>query len=266
MHSPVQPRPQISHLVFDFDGTLSWLRHGWPEIMCGVFHEQWALHFGEPDTRLREHFLDEILALNGKPSIFQSRRFVELLSEAGGPDLDAEVLREEFQCRLDTAITERIASIRGGGAAQDAYLVAGAREFLEHVCSAGLCPIILSTTAEERVREEAGILGIAHYFGRHIYGGTGDPLRFSKYAVFERLLREERIAGDQLLSFGDGPVELRDTKQLGGLAVGVCSDETVNGSGRVDRRKQAQLLAVGADAILPDFRDAASLLGILRGV
>jgi phosphoglycolate phosphatase-like HAD superfamily hydrolase len=25
-------RPQISHVVFDFDGTLSWLRHGWAEI------------------------------------------------------------------------------------------------------------------------------------------------------------------------------------------------------------------------------------------
>ncbi len=26
------PRPQIRHVVFAFDGTLSRLRHGWPEI------------------------------------------------------------------------------------------------------------------------------------------------------------------------------------------------------------------------------------------
>ena len=25
------PRPHASHAVFDFDGTLSWLRHGWPQ-------------------------------------------------------------------------------------------------------------------------------------------------------------------------------------------------------------------------------------------
>jgi hypothetical protein len=31
------PHPQISHVVFDFDGTLSWLRHSWPEIMYELF-------------------------------------------------------------------------------------------------------------------------------------------------------------------------------------------------------------------------------------
>src|SRR3954453_14073956 len=30
-------RPQISHVIFDWDGTLSWLRHGWPELMAGLF-------------------------------------------------------------------------------------------------------------------------------------------------------------------------------------------------------------------------------------
>src|SRR5262245_9953140 len=27
-------RPQISHVVFDFDGTIAWLKHGWPDIMA----------------------------------------------------------------------------------------------------------------------------------------------------------------------------------------------------------------------------------------
>src|ERR1051325_5888664 len=52
----------------------------------------------------------------------------------------------------------------------------------------------------------------------------------SKRAVIERLLREEKIGGAQLLSFGDGPVEIRLTKEFGGLAVGVASDEEMNGS------------------------------------
>ncbi len=266
LRAPLQPRPAISHLVFDFDGTLSWLRHGWPQIMCGVFVELWADPREASEVCFRERLLDEIMALNGKPSIFQCSRFVELVREAGGPELDAVVIRDEFQRRLDTAIIERCATVRSGGASPRDYLVHGAGEFLEHVAKAGLQPVILSTTVQERVREEAALLGIAHYFGPHIYGGTGDPFRFSKHAVFQRILDEEGITGEHLLSLGDGPVEIRDTKQLGGLGIGICTDETENGSGVVDPRKRTQLLAAGADAILPDFRDAAALLDALRGV
>ena len=266
LRAPLQPRPVISHLVFDFDGTLSWLRHGWPEIMCGVFVELWVDPQEASELSFRERMLDEIMALNGKPSIFQCSRFVELVREAGGPELDEVGIRDEFQRRLDAAIIERCATIRSGAASPRDYLVHGAGEFLEHVARAGLQPVILSTTVQERVREEAALLGIAHYFGPHIYGGTGDPLRFSKHAVFQRILHEEGITGEHLLSWGDGPVEIRDTKQLGGLGIGICTDETENGSGVVDPRKRTQLLEAGAGAILPDFRDAAALLDALRGV
>ena len=43
--------------------------------------------------------------------------------------------------------------------------------------------------------------------------------------VIERILRENQIAGAQLLSFGDGYVEIQNTKEVGGLAVAVASDE-----------------------------------------
>lgn len=261
----LQPRPALTHVVFDFDGTISWLRHGWPEMMCAVFLE----HFPErprdtPESR-RALLLDEILALNGRPSIYQCRRFVELVRERAGPELDAEHLRAEFQRRLDEAIARRIAKIRTGAAPPSAYLVHGAREFLGHVARASLTPAILSTTIQERLSEEAELLGIAHHFGPHLYGGTGNPLQFSKRAVFERLLREEGVLGERLLAFGDGPIETRDTKELGGIAIAVCSDETRNGSGVLDPRKLQQLFAAGADAAISDFRAAAALLDFLLG-
>ncbi|MDQ3623473.1 MAG: HAD family hydrolase, partial [Verrucomicrobiota bacterium] len=192
-------------------------------------------------------------------------RFVELVRERAGPELDPERLRAEFQRRLDEAIARRIAKIRTGAVPPCAYLVHGAREFLEHVARAGLTPVILSTTIQNRLSEEAELLGIAHHFGPHVYGGTGDPLRFSKRAVFERLRREEGVIGERLLSVGDGPIETRDTKDLGGIAIAVCSDEERNGSGVLDRRKRDQLFAAGADAAIPDFRAAASLLDFLLG-
>ena len=79
-------------------------------------------------------------------------------------------------------------------------------------------------------------------------------------AVLERLFDEEKIRGENLLSFGDGPVEIAATKQLGGLAIAVCSDEDHNGSGVMDPFKRRLLLDSGADAAIPDFRDANALV------
>ena len=56
--------------------------------------------------------------------------------------------------------------------------------------------------------------------------------------IIDRILGEHGISGRQLLSFGDGYVEIENTKQVGGLAVAVASDEAHNGSGRVDEWKR----------------------------
>ena len=37
--APLEPRPEISHVLFDFDGTLSLIRQGWPEVMVPMFVE-----------------------------------------------------------------------------------------------------------------------------------------------------------------------------------------------------------------------------------
>jgi hypothetical protein len=83
--------------------------------------------------------------------------------------------------------------------------------------------------------------------------------------VIERILREHSISGAQLLAFGDGYVEIQNTKEVGGLAVAVASDEAHNGSGRMDEWKRSRLLGVGADNVIPDFRDGEALLDIIFG-
>ena len=83
--------------------------------------------------------------------------------------------------------------------------------------------------------------------------------------VIERILRENQINGEQLLAFGDGYVEIQNTKEAGGLAIAVASDEAHNGSGRMDEWKRQRLLGVRADVVIPDFRDADALLDIIFG-
>ena len=228
--------------------------------MCDVFRDAFPKRDGETAEALENLMLDEIIALNGQPTIKQCERLAAMIRERGGPSLDPEAQRAEFQRRLDEAIARRSARLREGVVAADDFLIAGTRAFLDHAAQTGLTLAILSSTVQERLDEEAALLDIAHYFGSHIYGGTGDPRFFSKRAVFERLLREEGIDGASLLAFGDGPTEIRDATELGGTAIAICSDEDDQSCGRLDERKAEQLCAAGAIAALPDYREAAPLL------
>ncbi len=263
--SRLRPQPNLKLVVFDFDGTLSWLRHGWPGMMCDVVREHVPRREGESAEALEQLLLDEILALNGQPSIRQCERVAVMARERGGAILDPEALRAEFQHRLDAAIERRSERIRSGAAAPEDYLIPGAREFLACVHAANLTPVILSSTIQERVIAEAGLLDVAGLFRGRIFGGTGDPQKFSKRAVFERLLCEEGLSGEQLLAFGDGPTEIRDATELGGVAIAVCSDEEEHDSGRLDERKRCQLSAAGAQAAIANFHAAAGLLNELLG-
>ena len=137
---------------------------------------------------------------------------------------------------------------------------------LEALQTRGLPLYLASGTDELFVREEADLLDVSRYFGEHIYGAQDDFRRFSKQMVIERILRENRIPGAALLSFGDGYVEIQNTKEAGGLAVAVASDEAHNGPGEFDAWKRERLTGVGADVVIPAFRDAQALLATLLGV
>ena len=259
------PRPQISHVVFDFDGTISWLRHGWPTVLLQLFQEYLPGRTGDSDPAFSELLADGILALNGKASIYQMIHGAARLRERGARTPAPEELLAEYQRLFDRVIQQRSEQILTGKARRDDFVVYGARDLLEQVAKRGLTLIILSGTVEHRVKQEAELLDLARYFGAHIYGGTADLAQSSKEAVINRLLRDERIRGDQLLSFGDGPVEIQVTKEVGGLAVAVASDEEQNGSGRMHPQKHKMLAAAGADVSIPDYRDAAHLLNCIFG-
>jgi len=261
--SPVfASRPQITHAVFDFDGTVSWLRHGWPEVIYGVLRKHFQLRPGESESELHDLLLEDILSLNGKPAIHQIERGIERMREHGVERLPVGTdLLAEYQACLDETAGERERGILLGQSDPDDFLVFGARNIIESLKRRGIKLAILSGSAEPQVKAEAKLLKIESYFGPHIYGSTGAS--FSKRAVLDRLLAEEKISGPSLLSFGDGPVEIYHTKELGGLAVGVASDENVHGSSRVDPFKRKLLLAAGADMLVPDYREADALINCL---
>lgn len=259
------PRPKISHVLFDFDGTISLVRQGWPEVMLPMFMELLPRVESDSDEQLHRLLYDDIMRLNGKQTIYQMIQFAERVQERGGQAREPLWYKNEYLRRLDERISSRLAGLQNGSIRQDDLLVFGSRALLDNLKQRGLHLYLASGTDEPFVKREAALLGVTHYFGPHIYGAKDDYKSFSKKMVIDRILQENNIAGDQLLSFGDGYVEIENTKQVGGLAVAVASDEANNGSGRMDPWKRTRLLGVGADVVIPDYRDAGPLLDRIFG-
>lgn len=251
-------RARISHVIFDFDGTLSWLRSGWPDVMARLFAEFIPGAEGSSPAIL-QHLRREILALNGKPSIYQVRRFAEMAKQFKATPPAPEPLLQLYLARLDAVLRGRVDAISRREIPPDTFVIAGARALLEELHQRSVKLFILSGTAEPDVRRETELLQLKPFFGDRIHGSTPGQ-EFSKKDVIDRILAEEGIVGSQLLSFGDGPVEIEFTKAAGGRAVGVASDEEKNGSGVIDPDKREHLLRAGADAIIPDYRNTRWIL------
>jgi phosphoglycolate phosphatase-like HAD superfamily hydrolase len=123
---------------------------------------------------------------------------------------------------------------------------------------------VASGTDYTSVAHEARLLGVAEFFGSEVNAPRGDAdAGFSKANVIARILRERGIRGGELLGFGDGVVETEAVKAVGGVAVGVASAEP--GQTGVNPDKRARLAAAGADLIIPDYAEQASLVTWLCG-
>jgi phosphoglycolate phosphatase-like HAD superfamily hydrolase len=201
-----------------------------------------------------------MMKLNGKQTIYQMIQFAERVKERGGSPKEPLWYKHEYLRRLEEKIQDRIERLRTRRAQPDEFLVHGSRRLLELLRQCNLNLYLASGTDEMFVKREAELLDVTRYFGDRIYGAKDDYKSFSKKMVIERILRENDIPGERLLSFGDGYVEIQNTKEAGGLAVAVASDEANNGSGRIDEWKRNRLLGVGADVVIPDYRDAEPLL------
>ncbi len=248
------------HAVFDFDGTLSLIREGWPEIMVPLMVEVLrATGTSESEADLSKLCLDFVMQLNGKQTIYQMIRLAEEVRRRGGSPEEPVVYKQEYHDRLLARINHRRDGLRSRQMAREECLVPGSIDLLNELQMRGVAMYLASGTDEIYVREEAELLGLTPFFGRHIYGARDDFQNFSKQMVIERILRENNAAGSRLLGFGDGYVEIDNIKTAGGTAIAVASDER-NKSGQPDPWKRDRLIGVGADVVIPDYRDAVTLL------
>jgi len=239
-------------VLFDFDGTLSLIRSGWMNVMVPMMVEILAdLKSGESDQQLRVLVEEFVWRLTGKETIYQMIAFAEAIEARGGKALEPLVYKKMYLDLLWQKIEKRVEGLRQGQIDPEEFLVPGSRALLERLREKGLKMYLASGTDEVYMKEEARLLGVTQYFDGGVYGALDDYKSFSKAILIQRILSTAEFQGDQFLGFGDGYVEIEEVKNVGGVAVGVASEEP--SCSRVDEWKRQRLIGVGADYIVPNY-------------
>lgn len=247
--------------LFDFDGTLSLLRRDWVTIMHALMRaELQRAPLCESVEQLDAFITDLIYSTAGQQTIYQMIRLAHEIEKRGGAPNTPDAYLQLFLDELLARVTERVDAIRSGANAADDWLVAGVVPFLHALRARGIVCYIASGTGESFVRAEAALLGIAPYFAG-IFGAHADYKNHSKQIVIGNLVRQHHLQPGELVTFGDGMPEIADTKAVGGIGVGVATDEETRAG--VHPRKRAVLLQAGADLIVPDFSAHAALSACL---
>jgi len=263
---------RVRHVIFDHDGTISTLRQGWEAIMePAMVRAVLGCRYGSADESLYHTVLgrvrDYIDKSTGIQTLTQMRALVEMVREFGC--VPEEHVKDEFGYKADynAALMEmvraRTAKLCSGELGVEDFTLKGAVQLLRALHGAGIRLYLASGTDREDVVAEARALGYADLFEGRIYGAVGDVTREAKQIVLDRILTDigPDAAREGLVTFGDGPVEIRETHKRGGLAVGVASDE-VRRFG-LNHEKRSRLIRAGADLIVPDFSQLDRLLPLM---
>ncbi len=255
---PNLPRGDYRAVLFDFDGTLSLLREGWPNVMIPMMVEA-LVRTGTTESPVELSVLVEefVMELNGRPSIFQMARLAEEIAARGGVPESPEAYLAQYDERLLRVVNGRARELIEGRVKPERWAVPGSHRLLDAILDRRLPLYLASGTQLRFVRPEADLLELTPYFGREINAPDGDDKAFSKRGVIERILRENSMRGEQLLSFGDGVVETQEVRRVGGTAIAVASDEP---PGELNLSKRNRLIPAGADIVIADYRESDSLL------
>lgn len=262
----------IQHAIFDHDGTISTLREGWEHIMQPMMMKAiLGEHFSDADEALYHkvhvRVIDFIDKTTGIQTLVQMKGLVELVKEFGlipsNQILDEFGYKEIYNDELLKMVREREAKLTRGELSIEDFTLKNAVLLLEKLYKAGVKLYLASGTDEVDVRNEARIMGYDHLFEGGIYGAVGDVTKEAKKIVLDRILN---TIGDskngQVAAFGDGPVEIRETRKRGGLTIGIASNEMKRHS--LSESKRTRLIKAGADIVVPDFSQLPMLLQLLN--
>ncbi len=254
----------IKFALFDFDGTISLIRQGWQEVMIPMMVDILVdLNTGETREEIHEIVLEFVTRLTGKQTIYQMMEFAEHVTKRGGEAKEPIDYKWDYLNLLFEQIKDRVEGLKEGRYTREEMSVPGSLDMVGAMSERGVTMYLASGTDRPYVLDESEALGMHPYFGENIYGAIDDYENYSKAMVINDIIEGNDLSGTELAGFGDGFVEIEETKKVGGIAIGMAVDEEQREG--IDEWKRNRLIEYGADIILPDFREYDKLLAYLFG-
>jgi len=256
--------------VFDHDGTISILREGWETVMEPVMVKAiLGNKMGAADKRLienvRRRVLEFIDKTTGIQTVLQMEGLVEMVWEYNlvpkNEVMDKFGYKKSYNDALIGMVNKRVKKLKNGEVSITDYTVNDAVEFLHVLNKKGVTLYLASGTDQDDVFEEATLLGYADLFNGGIFGSIGDVKKYSKRKVIQTIIKKNDLHGDELVTFGDGPVEMKECRRAQGIAVGIASNE-ISGIG-LNLEKRTRLIHSGAHQVIPDCYRKESLINLL---
>ncbi len=255
-------RGRIRFALFDFDGTISLIREGWQNVMIPMMVDVLAeLGTGEGPEELHAIVREFVTRLTGKQTIYQTMELAEQVRQRGGTPKEPVEYKWDYLNLLWERIADRVAGLKAGRFTPEEMAVPGSLEFVAALKERGVTLYLASGTDRPYVIDESASLGLGQYFGDNIYGALDDYKKISKAIIIQRIIEEHSLHGSELVAFGDGYVEIENVKEVGGIAVGVATEEAKREG--IDEWKRNRLIDAGADIIIPDFREGRRLISYL---
>lgn len=252
------PRSGYRAAIFDFDGTLSLIRRNWQGIMIPLMVEVLVqLDTGETPTKLRKLVEGFVVELTGRPTLVQMQRLTDEIKQRGFQPEPATHYLNRYQECLMTQANARIRAVLRGHASPDTMAVAGSRRMLTELQQRNVHLVLASGTELKDVKNELEVLEFTPYFEQRVHGPVNQDPKFSKQVVMEQLVGQG-LPAQSLIAIGDGPAEIEAIKRVGGVAIGLASNE-ISGAG-VDPLKREHLVRAGADVIIGDYHCYPQLL------
>lgn len=263
-------RRGITYAVFDHDGTISTLREGWESVMEPFMIRAITGDEERLDSEVRKAVAGEVHDFidrtTGRQTLSQMKGLVEMVRRWGViPEteiLDAGAYKKLYLEKLDKRISGRTRRLEAGELDVGDLTIKGAVGFLTRLRDQGVHLFLASGTDEEDARREARLLGYEQLFDGGIFGAQDLREHEPKRAVLESIIESiGRDRAGEIVTFGDGPVEIRETWKRGGFCIGVASDELRRFG--LNERKRSRLILAGADLIISDYSQGARLLEIV---
>src|SRR5436309_3953864 len=129
---PDLPRGRFRSVLFDFDGTLSLIREGWPQVMIPMMVQALrATGTAETEAQLTAAVEDFVMRLNGRQTIYQMIQLADEVRRRGGEPLEPLAYKHRYHDLLMARIEGRLAALEAGTASPAEWAVPGSHALLE---------------------------------------------------------------------------------------------------------------------------------------